>query len=79
MKTPRNISGLELIKALNTLGYSKTVQKGSHIKITTEKNGQHHLSIPNHTPIKIGIFKAIIKQVATHFEKDVDEIMKLLF
>jgi predicted RNA binding protein YcfA (HicA-like mRNA interferase family) len=79
MKTPRNVSALELIKALGNLGYIKTAQKGSHIKITTEQNGQHHLSIPNHTPIKIGTFKAIIKQVSIHFEKDTDEIMKLLF
>ena len=54
MKIPRSISGEELVKLLRKFGYEKTGQKGSHIKVTTTKNGQHHLAIPNHNPIKIG-------------------------
>ena len=54
MKLPRNISGQELVKILTKLGYEKIQQKGSHIKVTTNINGQHHLAIPNHSPIRTG-------------------------
>ena len=35
MKTPRNISGKELIKSLKVFGYKVVRQNGSHIMITT--------------------------------------------
>jgi hypothetical protein len=27
---------------------------GSHLRLTTDQNGQHHITIPNHDPLKIG-------------------------
>ena len=39
MKTPRDLSGKELIKLLSKYGYIITTQRGSHIKITTQENG----------------------------------------
>ena len=35
MKTPRDLSGKELIKLLSKYGYVITTQRGRHIKITT--------------------------------------------
>ena len=57
MKTPRDISGKDIIKALSVYGYQATRQNGSHIRITAQQEGEHHLAIPNHNPIKIGTFK----------------------
>jgi predicted RNA binding protein YcfA (HicA-like mRNA interferase family) len=79
MKVPRDLSGRDLIKLLSFYGYKVVTQKGSHIKITTQEKGEHHLAIPNHNPLKTGTLNAIIRQVAGHFEKTKDEILADLF
>ncbi len=79
MKLPRNISGQELVKILTKLGYEKVQQKGSHIKVTTNTNGQHHLAIPNHSPIRTGTLNSILRQVSNHFGKTKEEILESLF
>lgn len=48
MKIPRNISGDELVKALAKYGYYVTRQTGSHLRLTTTENGEHHITIPAH-------------------------------
>ncbi len=58
MKTPRDISGAELTKKLTKLGYGISRQKRSHIRISKEtEKGTHYLTIPNHSPIKIGLWQ----------------------
>ena len=42
MKLPRNLNGVDLQKALRRLGYEATRQRGSHVRITTQVNGEHH-------------------------------------
>ncbi len=79
MKTPRDISGKELVKALRIFGYEFIRQNGSHITITTLKNGEHHLAIPNHNPIKTGTFNGIISQVSQHFGLTKNEVLNKLF
>ena len=69
----------DLIKLLKHFGYTVTRQSGSHIRLTTEKNGQHHITIPNHNPIKLGTLSAIIADVATHFNKTKEEILSEIF
>jgi predicted RNA binding protein YcfA (HicA-like mRNA interferase family) len=54
MKLPRDISGPELARSLKQLGYQITRQTGSHLRLTTSERGQHHVTIPNHDPIKVG-------------------------
>jgi len=78
VKTPRDVSGSELVKALRVLGYERVRQDGSHIRVTTQTNGQHHLSIPNHNPLKIGTFKSILKLVADHHRLSLDALMTKL-
>jgi predicted RNA binding protein YcfA (HicA-like mRNA interferase family) len=39
MRLPRDVSGAELVKALGRLGYKRTRQVGSHIRMTIELNG----------------------------------------
>lgn len=53
MNLPHDIDASKLIKVLRKFGYEATRQTGSHIRLTTQQNGQHHLTIPNHDPIKI--------------------------
>ena len=47
MKVPRDVSGEFLAKLLTDQGYQITRQTGSHLRLTTEKNGIHHTTIPN--------------------------------
>ncbi len=44
MKIPRDISGPDLIKYLKQFGYSVTRQSGSHIRLTSNQNGEHHIT-----------------------------------
>ena len=75
---PRDISGRELGKALGRLGYGLTRQKGSHMRFTTQQNGEHHLAIPDHNPLRIGTLKEILKDVAAHHGTTVDELLRHL-
>ena len=67
MKLPRDVSGADLVKALKTLGYQITRQTGSHMRLTTTEGGEHHVTIPNHDPLRIGTFAGILDSVAAHF------------
>ena len=51
MKLPRNV-GASLQASLRRLGYETVRQRGSHVRITTQVNGEHHEVIPLHTPIR---------------------------
>jgi predicted RNA binding protein YcfA (HicA-like mRNA interferase family) len=78
VKTPRDVSGLNLAKALRLLGYERIRQDGSHIRLTTQLNGEHHLTIPNHDLIKIGTFKSILKLVTDHHRIEMEVLLKKL-
>jgi predicted RNA binding protein YcfA (HicA-like mRNA interferase family) len=78
VKTPRDISGAELAKALRKLGYAVTRQTGSHLRITTQQGGEHHEVIPNHSPITIGTLKSILRNVAAHHHMGVPELLARL-
>jgi predicted RNA binding protein YcfA (HicA-like mRNA interferase family) len=79
MKLPRDCSGDNLAKALSKLGYRITRQTGSHIRLTTQEHGEHHLTIPAHDPIKIGTLNAILHDVEAHFGMDRETLLKILF
>ena len=59
--------------------YRITRQTGSHIRLTTEYNGQHHITIPNHHPVKIGTLSAIISDIAIHLKISKDDLLNSLF
>ena len=78
MKLPRDVDGPRLVKALRKLGYTQTRQKGSHIRVTTQRDGEHHEVVPNHNPIKCGTLNSILKSVAKHHNLSVEELVRLL-
>ncbi|MGC8491513.1 MAG: type II toxin-antitoxin system HicA family toxin [Syntrophobacteraceae bacterium] len=80
MRIPREVSGEELVKLLGKLGYEPTRQTGSHARLTciTEK-GKHHITIPQHTAIRIGTLNNILTDVASYLEKDKADLIKELF
>src|ERR1035438_9441892 len=48
MRVPRQWSGADLKKALAALGYEETRQTGSHVRLTTQMRGVHHVTVPDH-------------------------------
>jgi predicted RNA binding protein YcfA (HicA-like mRNA interferase family) len=78
MKLPRDLAGRRLVKALRRLGYVETRQKGSHIRITTQQNGEHHEVVPDHHPVKCGTLNGILRSVARHHHLTTEELLKLL-
>ena len=79
MRLPRDISGERLAKELKTLGYTLTRQTGSHMRLTTDQRGEHHVTIPNHDSLRLGTLAGILDDIAAHFELGRDELMKKLF
>jgi len=79
MKLPRDVSGADLVKALERMGYRVTRQTGSHIRLTCEKPAQHHITIPNHDPLKVGTLAAILGDLASHHRVTRDELVRRLF
>jgi predicted RNA binding protein YcfA (HicA-like mRNA interferase family) len=51
-----------LVKALAVLGYETTRQKGSHIRVMTQRHGENHEVVPYHHPIKTGTLASILKR-----------------
>lgn len=78
MRLPRDVSGLELARALAALGYRVTRQTGSHIRLTTDSPSQHHVTVPAHDPIRLGTLAAILADVAEHQEISREELLKRL-
>lgn len=79
MKLPRDISGSDLAKALKACGYEVTRQTGSHMRLTTTEGGEHHVTIPQHDPLRVGTLSAILNDIAEHLEISRDELLTKIF
>ena len=78
MKIPRDVSADDLIKILSKLGYGVSRQKGSHIRLTSKiKNEEHHITIPNHSPLKIGTLNNILNDIAEKNKITKEELINL--
>ncbi|MCL4787982.1 MAG: type II toxin-antitoxin system HicA family toxin [Verrucomicrobia bacterium] len=79
MKLPRNLSAADLEKSLRrAFGYEFSRQVGSHRRLTTQTGGQHHLTIPNHNPLRPGTLRAILGEVMTHHRLTLEEVLRRL-
>jgi predicted RNA binding protein YcfA (HicA-like mRNA interferase family) len=79
MRLPRNLSGSKLIKSLKKLGYNPTRQTGSHIRLTRNSDeGEHHITIPNHSPLKVGTLNNILQEIANHLNITKEDLIKKL-
>ncbi len=79
MRIPRDLTGQELSRQLKRYGYQVTRQTGSHIRLTTTLNGEHHITIPNHNPLRIGTLNNILKDVAHYLGIERDKLLADLF
>lgn len=78
MRLPRDLSGAMLIKGLRKLGYETTRQTGSHVRLTTQRNGEHHITVPMHDPLRAGTLAAILGEVARHHRLDRDALIQMI-
>jgi predicted RNA binding protein YcfA (HicA-like mRNA interferase family) len=78
MKLPRDLGGEDLAALLRQHGYEITRQTGSHLRLTTQQGGEHHITIPRHNSLRIGTLNAILKDVAQHLGIDRDALIKSL-
>jgi predicted RNA binding protein YcfA (HicA-like mRNA interferase family) len=78
MKLPRNVSGDDLVKGLRRVGYETRRQVGDHVRMTTQENGEHHVSVPLHNPLKVGTLSAILMSVASHLRLSREQLLHLM-
>ena len=79
MKLPRDITFEELLKVLTKLEYEVTRQTGSHVRLTTNRKGEHHMTIPHQSTLKPGTLNAILIEIAGHFEMTKKDLLEFLF
>ncbi len=79
MKLPRDISGNNLAKTLSQLGYKISHQTGSHIRLTTHHGGEHHITIPSHDYLRVGVLNSILRDIAEHHKMNREDLLNLLF
>lgn len=79
MRLPRDLAGEDLARALQIFGYTTTRQTGSHLRLTTTQEGEHHVTIPRHSALRLGTPSAILADVAEHFAMSRDEVMVRMF
>jgi predicted RNA binding protein YcfA (HicA-like mRNA interferase family) len=78
VKIPRDCNGTDLARALRRLGYELRRQTGSHLHLATQRGGEHHLSIPAHRPLKVGLLQGLLKEVAAHHGMTVADLVRTL-
>jgi hypothetical protein len=49
------------------------------MRLATQQQGDHHLTIPNHTSLKVGTLAGVLAEVAQHFGMTRDELLRRLF
>jgi predicted RNA binding protein YcfA (HicA-like mRNA interferase family) len=79
VRLPRDLSGRELARALRRYGYEVTREVGSHMRLTTQQGGEHHVTIPNHANLRVGTLASILADVAGHLGIERSALASALF
>ena len=79
MRLPRDLGGEELAVLLGRYDYQETRQTGSHIRLTTTRGGEHHVTIPHHKSLRAGTLSAILRDVAEHLDLPRQPLLEALF
>ena len=79
MRLPRDLSGRDLARALRRYEYAVTRETGSHMRLTTQRGGEHHVTIPDHADLRLGTLASILADVAAHLGIDRTTLAEELF
>ncbi len=59
------ISGRDLVKLLQSLGYTSVRQRGSHVRLRKATEiGEHNITVPDHKAIAKGTLNDILTRVS---------------
>ena len=73
------ISGQDLVKFIEKLGYQIVRQKGSHIRLRKVTSiGEHNITVPNHKTIAKGTLNDILTRVSLWNNISKEELIKML-
>ena len=76
-KLPRDLDAIDLIKILNHYNYIVVRQTGSHIRLQSSKTNKS-ITIPNHSPLKVGTLNSILNDICIQTGKSKNEILSLI-
>tara|TARA_B100000315_G_C14135476_1_gene388910 strand:- start:212 stop:460 length:249 start_codon:yes stop_codon:yes gene_type:complete len=79
VRLPRDVSGRDLARRLQTFGYKITRQTGSHLRLSTLERGAHHITVPAHDSLRVGTLAGILGEVGRHLEMERRELVESLF
>jgi len=80
MRLPRDLSGEELAKKLQALGFEPTRQTGSHLRLTRKSpEADSHVTVPLHKNLRVGTLNAIVSDVSRQFGVSKLELLRRLF
>jgi predicted RNA binding protein YcfA (HicA-like mRNA interferase family) len=69
------VSGRQVIRVLERLGYQAVRQRGSHIRLRDESDPEHlPITVPDHRTLKPGLLRQILRDA----NLTVDEFVNLL-
>ena len=69
------LSGDDIVKVLNKIGYKVVRQRGSHLRLKDPGNPSHKpISVPLHKELKPGLLRKIIRDA----DLSVEELLDLL-
>jgi predicted RNA binding protein YcfA (HicA-like mRNA interferase family) len=71
LKTPRDVNGVEAVRALKRLGFVPLRQTGSHLIL---RKNSRTVVVPQHKPLKPGTLKGIIEQAGLTLDEFVEEL-----
>ena len=71
MKIPRDVNGVDAVRALKRLGFVQLRQTGSHLIL---RKDNRTVVVPQHKPIKPGTLKGVIEQAGLTLEEFVEDL-----
>ena len=63
------VSGAEAARAFAAVGYEVVRQKGSHIRLRHPTCARPPLTIPDHSELKVGLLRALIRDAGLTVEE----------
>ena len=69
MSTLPRVSGREVIKALQKVGYERDRQRGSHVILRQATDPHRRVTVPDHKEIAKGTLRSIIRETGLTVEE----------
>ncbi|MBS0555830.1 MAG: type II toxin-antitoxin system HicA family toxin [Proteobacteria bacterium] len=68
-----HVSGKDVVRALERMGFSIARQRGSHIVL---RRGQSGCVVPDHRELKVGTLAGVLKQAGVDADEFLDALQK---